>query len=245
MLSITRRLFLAALAALFALPGAGACAEEKKPAHSAVRPASRADNKGWMKRHEGFVARAKKGDVDVVFLGDSITHGWEGGGKAVWKKTFEPLKAVNFGIGGDQTGHVLWRITEGKELEGISPKLFVIMIGTNNMGGNSDKEIAEGNEAIVKELRRQKPDAKILVLGIFPRNRDPKNPVRAKVKATNARLAKLVDGKKVFYLDIGAKFLGEDEALPKEIMPDALHLSPKGYQIWADAIKPTLEKLLK
>jgi lysophospholipase L1-like esterase len=218
--------------------------EPKKPAHGAVTPMARKDG-GWMKRHESFVARAKKGDVDVVFLGDSITHDWEGRGKDVWKKTFAPLKAVNFGIGGDQTGHVLWRITEGKELAPISPKAFVVMIGTNNMGAHTAGQIAEGVAAIVKELQRQKPSAKVLLLGIFPRSPSGKALIRAKIKDTNQRIAKLADGKQVFYLDIGAKFLTKDDALPKEIMYDALHLTPKGYEIWADAIKPTLDKLLE
>jgi enoyl-CoA hydratase/carnithine racemase/lysophospholipase L1-like esterase len=219
--------------------GAG---EPKKPAHGAVTPMARKG--GWMKRHESFVARAKKGDVDVVFLGDSITHDWEGRGKDVWKKTFAPLKAVNFGISGDQTGHVLWRITEGKELAPLSPKAFVVMIGTNNMGAHTAGQIAEGVAAIVKELQRQKPSAKVLLLGIFPRSPSGKALIRAKIKDTNQRIAKLADGKQVFYLDIGARFLTADGALPKEIMYDALHLTTKGYAIWADAIKPTLDKLL-
>src|SRR5690348_111913 len=103
-------------------------------------------------RHKAFLEIAKKGGVEVLFLGDSITHGWEG--QAAWKKYFEPLKAANFGIGGDRTQHVLWRITEGKELEGINPKAAVIMIGTNNMGPNSSEEIADGVAAIVSTLRK-------------------------------------------------------------------------------------------
>jgi enoyl-CoA hydratase/carnithine racemase/lysophospholipase L1-like esterase len=219
--------------------GAG---EPTKPAHGAVTPIARKG--GWMKRHESFVARARKGDVDVGFLGDSIMYDWEGRGKAVWKKSFEPLKAVNFGISGDQTRHVLWRITAGQELSAISPKVFVVMIGTNNMAAHTAGQIAEGVSAIAKELQRQKPTAKVLVLGIFPRSASGTALIRAKIKDTNQRLAKLADGKQVFYLDIGARFLTADGALTKEIMYDALHLTPKGYAIWADAIKPTLDKLL-
>jgi lysophospholipase L1-like esterase len=199
---------------------------------------------GWVKRHESFVARARNGDVDVVFLGDSITHDWEGRGLAVWKKSFEPLKAVNFGISGDQTGHVLWRVTAGKELAAISPKVFVVMIGTNNMAAHTAGQIAEGVAALVKELQRQKPAARVLVLGIFPRSASGKALIRAKIKDTNQHLAKLADGKQVFYLDIGARFLTADGELTREIMCDALHLTPKGYAIWAGAIKPTLDKLL-
>src|SRR5919199_5547543 len=123
-------LFLAALG----LAGAPARADDR-PAREATTPVPRKEP-NWVKRHEGFVERARKGDVDVLFLGDSITHDWEGRGKEAWKERFEPLKAANFGIGGDRTQHVLWRITKGKELEGIHPKVVTLMIGTNNMGGS-------------------------------------------------------------------------------------------------------------
>lgn len=203
-------------------------------------------------RHKAFLARTKKGDVDVVFLGDSITQGWEGAGQKAWKANFEPLKAVNYGIGGDQTGHVLWRITEGKELDGITPKVAVIMIGTNNVGAHSAEQIAGGITTIVNELKKQKPTMKILLLGVFPRGSAPKDAAKAeakqlqpKIKAINDVIAKLDDGKTVFYKDIGGKFLDEDGALPRSLMPDLLHLSPKGYEIWAEAIKADVEKLLK
>jgi hypothetical protein len=139
---------------VFFVTGALACAEDKKPSHSAVTPVAKS-TPSWVKRHEAFLDRAKKGDVDVLFLGDSITQGWEGSGKPVWREHFEPLKAANFGIGGDQTQHVLWRITEGKELEGIQPKAVVLMIGTNNMRSNNAEEIAEGITPIVHALRQQ------------------------------------------------------------------------------------------
>src|SRR5207248_1459545 len=177
------------------------------------------------------------GDVDVLFLGDSITQGWEGNGREVWKENFEPLKAANFGIGGDQTQHVLWRITEGKELEGIDPKAAVLMIGTNNIGSDSAEQIAEGVKAIVAELRKQKPRMKVLLLGVFPRSGPgvakedkvcPADKLQPKVRAINERLAKLDDGKDVKYLDIGDKFLDQSGGLPREIMPDLLHLSAKG-----------------
>ena len=210
----------------------------------------------WMARHESFVKRAKQGDVDVLFLGDSITQGWEGGGKAAWKETFEPLKAANFGIGGDRTQHVLWRITEGKELEGINPKVAVVMIGTNNSGSDTPDQIAEGVTAIVKELRKQRPETKVLLLGVFPRSTKPGKDykdtpkiavtdLQPKVKQINDRIAKLDDGKTVKYLDIGARFLEADGGLSREVMPDYLHLSPKGYAIWAEAIKGPVTDMLK
>ncbi|HWG42842.1 MAG TPA: platelet-activating factor acetylhydrolase IB subunit [Gemmataceae bacterium] len=219
-------------------------AEDKKAQHSAIKPAEH-KGKGPEARHQRFLERAKKGDVEVLFLGDSITQGWEGSGKEAWKKNFEPLKAANFGIGGDRTQHVLWRITEGKELEGITPKAAMLMIGTNNMGSNSAEEIADGVKAIVAELRRQKPNMKILVLGIFPRSPKANDKVRDKIKEVNKSIAKLDDGKNVKYLDIGEKFLEPDGSLSKNIMPDYLHLSKQGYQIWTDAVTPTLQDMLK
>src|SRR5205807_2434444 len=140
-------------------------------------------------------------------LGDSITDGWRGGGQEVWKKTFEPLKAANFGIGGDRTEHVLWRLQNG-ELEGINPKVAVLMIGTNNTGSNSVEQIADGIKAIVAEIHHQKPHTKILLLGVFPRSPKAADPVRQKIKDVNNIIATLDDGgKTVRYLDIGAKFL--------------------------------------
>src|SRR5438105_12085998 len=223
---------------------AWAPADDNKAASSAVAPAPRKEA-WWKKRHEGFLEIARKGHVDVLFLGDSITQGWEGHGKDIWKERYEPLHAANFGIGGDRTQHVLWRLQEGKELEGIQPRAIVLMIGTNNMSSNSAAEIAEGITAIVKELRSQRPEAQILLLGIFPRSAKTSDGVRGKIKKVNEQIAKLDDGKNVHYLDIGDKFLETDGSLSKQIMPDYLHLSKHGYQIWADAIQPKLEDMLK
>src|SRR5262245_26858879 len=236
-----------ALALAVVIPAATAADD-----NPAAKPEQRKDA-GAMKRHENFLKRAREGNVDVLFLGDSITQGWEGNGKEAWKKSFEPLKAANFGIGGDRTQHVLWRITEGKELEGISPKVVVLMIGTNNVGGNTAEQIAGGVEAIVKELRKQKPDAKVLLLGVFPRagnaSKDktevPAGDLQPKIKQINERIAKLNDDKNVRYLDIGGKFLDKDGALPRAIMPDFLHLSAKGYDIWAEAIEGQVKEMMK
>src|SRR5262249_53134015 len=156
---------------------------------------------------ESFVERAKKGEVDLLFLGDSITEGWKRAGNEIWKERYEPLHAANFGIGGDRTQHVLWRIQEGKELESIQPKAVVLMIGTNNMGSNAAEQIADGITAIVKEFRRQRPEAQILLLGIFPRSAKATDKFRDKIKDVNQQIAKLDDGKHVHYLDIGDKFL--------------------------------------
>jgi len=244
-----KRLFaMTLLAGLIGLSAYTNAQEAKKPA--TVTPNERKD-KGSVDRHLKFVEIAKKGDVDVLFLGDSITQGW--GQNAAWKKTFEPLKSANFGIGGDRTEHVLWRITEGKELEGITPKVAVLMIGTNNSGSNTAGEIAEGVKAIVGELRKQKPNMKVLLLGVFPRSgMKPSDPTKLapaeqnkKISQINEIIAKLDDGKSIFYMDIGGKFLDKDGNLPKEVMPDYLHLSAKGYDIWAEAIESKVKELMK
>jgi len=214
-----------------------------RPKESATEPRPRDAN--WLKRHEGFVAIAKQGNVDLLFLGDSITDGWRGGGKKIWEQYFAPLKAANFGIGGDRTQHVLWRIQNG-ELDGIKPKLAVLMIGTNNLGGNTNEEIADGIRAIIAELHKRTPDTKVLLLGIFPRGASATDRNRERIKAINAMIAKLDDGgKKVRYLDIGSKFLTEDGTLPREIMPDGLHPNEKGYTIWAEAIIDVVKEMMK
>ena len=218
-------------------------AQETKNTTEKKNPATTPINRD-VDRHKQFLEVAKKGDVEVPFRGDSITQGW--GGNKIWKAKFEPLKAANFGIGGDQTGHVLWRITEGKELEGISPKVAVVMIGTNNSGGQSAPQISEGIELIVKTIQQKSPKTKVLLLGVFPRGEKAGTPIRAKLAEINKTISKLDDGgKTVKYLDIGDKFLDTTGNLTKEIMPDYLHLSLRGYEIWADAITPTLTEMLK
>jgi lysophospholipase L1-like esterase len=222
---------------------------------SATAPVPR--DAAWVKRHEEFVAIAKKGSVDVLFLGDSITDFWrrddkKSGGKKIWDANFAPLKAANFGISGDRTQHVLWRLENG-ELEGISPKAVVLMIGTNNTGferdgktpRNTPAEVIEGVTAIVKKLRTALPQAKILLLGIFPRGEKPDHPQRAQIAQINAGIAKLADRKAVVFLDLGPRFLKADGTLPKEFMPDFLHPGELGYEVWADAIKAPLAALLK
>ena len=201
---------------------------------------------GFLKSHESFVALAKKGEAQVVFLGDSITAGWNGQ-KALFDKEYSQYKAVNFGIGGDRVQHVRWRVENG-EFEGIKPKVVVLMIGTNNAGvaENSPEQIAAGIRNIIAAIHKRSADTKILLLAIFPRGAgEANNPGRTKNKAVNALIAKFDDGQKVHYLDIGPKFLTADGTLSKEIMPDLLHLNAKGYQIEADAIREKLAALAK
>jgi lysophospholipase L1-like esterase len=217
-------------------------AAEAAAGNSAIKPEPR-DAK-WVARHEGFLALTNKAAAKVLFLGDSITDGWRGKGKAVWEKNYAPLNAVNLGIGGDRTQHVLWRMDNG-ELEGLKPKAVVLMIGTNNSKGrNTPPEIIEGVTAVVKGLRTKLPQSKILLLAIFPRGQLGE-PVRDELQTVNAAIAKLDDGKMVNFLDIGPKFLEANGVLSTNIMPDLLHPNEKGYEIWADAIKEPLAKLLK
>jgi lysophospholipase L1-like esterase len=209
--------------------------------HDAVKPVPREG--GWMKRHESFNTRVAKGNADVLFIGDSITQGWEGRGKDVWAKFYGKRNAVNLGIGGDRTQHVIWRLDNGN-VKNIAPKAAVIMIGTNNSGSNSSEQIAEGVAAIVKQLREKLPTMKILLLAVFPRGENTADKRRQVNEGANAIFAKLDDGKNVFYLDIGAQFLEKDGTLTREIMPDLLHLSEKGYTIWAESIEDKLSELL-
>lgn len=212
--------------------------------HSAVNPMPRDAN--WKVRADLLNKRIKDTpDAQLLFIGDSITQGWEGqGAKEVWEKHYAPRKAVNLGIGGDRTQHVLWRLQNGN-LEGVKPKAAVVMIGTNNSNGedNSATQILEGIQAIVKELRSRQPQMKILLLAIFPRGENF-NAQRGKITQINQALRKLDDGQNVHFLDIGHRFLNEDGILPAEIMPDYLHLSRKGYELWADAIEKKLAALL-
>src|SRR5215471_15756357 len=204
-------------------------------------------------RHQGFVDIAKKGNIDLLFVGDSITdwfywplRGGEATGGKVWEANFAPLKPANFAIAGDTTQGVLWRM-QNDELEGFKAKLIVLMLGTNNTASNPVGQIIEGDRLIVEEFKKQQPQAKVLVLGVFPRNnaRAPEQtPVlNATIKAVNTGLAQFADGKQVFYMDIGDKFL-VNGLVPADIMADGLHPTAKGYQIWADAILPTVKKLM-
>lgn len=242
-----RRSLLLAFTAAWLLPAwaaAQAVAPPPQPAagsQATVTPVPR-DAK-WMQRHEQINARAVPGEVDLVFIGDSITQGWEGAGKAAWQKFYGPRKAMNAGIGGDRTQHVLWRLDNGN-IEGITPKVAVVMIGTNNAKSDAPADTAAGIEAIVKKLRDKLPQTKILLLAVFPRGATPDDALRKKNTAVNETVAKLDDGERVFFLDIGPKFLTADGTLEKVIMPDLLHLSPRGYEIWAESIEPKLVELL-
>ncbi|TWT67101.1 platelet-activating factor acetylhydrolase IB subunit [Allorhodopirellula solitaria] len=218
----------------------------EKPAtaktNTAIDPVPRDGN--WMKRHESFNERVAKGDVDLLMIGDSITHGWEGAGREVWQKYYGDRNAVNLGIGGDRTQHVLWRLENGN-IEDISPKLAVLMIGTNNCRSNTSEEIAEGVDAIVQKLRTELPEMKVLVLAIFPRGEDDSHAGRQVNMKANELIEQEIEGEEmVSFLDINSAFLTDDRVLSREVMPDLLHPKQKGYAIWAEAMEPTIAKLM-
>jgi beta-glucosidase len=199
-------------------------------------------------KHETNKEVARKGDIDVLFMGDSITDFWrnESGpfaGKPVFDRYFGELKVANFGIAGDTTQGVLYRLQNG-EGQGYQPRAVMLMIGTNNTGRNTAAEIAEGIGAVILQMRKNFPDARILLLGVFPRGR-ANDPVRATIAEINQKIAKLDDGRHVHYLDIGGKFLDADGNIPSDIMSDGLHPVAKGYEIWAEAVKEPLQRLMK
>lgn len=213
--------------------------------HSAIDPVPRGD-KWWKERHESMNKRAGElgAKAEIIFIGDSITQGWEGEGKEVWAQHFASRNAVNLGIGGDRTQHVLWRLDNGN-LDGLKPKAAVIMIGTNNSNGedNSPGQIADGVSAIVRKVRERLPQTKMLLLPIFPRGENF-NAQRGKILQVNQVLQKLADDKNVFWVDFGHKFVTADGRIPRDLMPDYLHLSPKAYGIWAESIKAPLDAVL-
>jgi lysophospholipase L1-like esterase len=243
-LSRIRRLPLAALG-LATLLYAATAQEPKKAGDTSAttEPVPRSNEGWWMKLHEQHLEAVKPGNTDLIFVGDSITQGWEGAGREVWSRYYAPRKAVNLGIGGDRTQHVLWRL-DHDEVRGISPKVAVVMIGTNNVSSNSPDEIAAGIGAIVKKLRDKLPRTKVLLLGVFPRSPKP-DAARDRIRAINDQIKSLASEQGVTYLDISKTFLNPDSSISKDIMPDFLHLSPKGYRMWAEAIEPTLWEMME
>jgi len=195
-------------------------------------------------RHKEFLAGIKNmgGDIKLVFVGDSITHGWRTVGEPVWQKYFAPYKALNLGVDADRTQHVLWRLKNG-ELDGYAASLFVITIGVNN-SQDPALDVAAGIEAIVKEIENKQPQARILLMGILPQSPKP-SPWRRHNDEISRLIAKLDDGRKLKYLDIGDKFLNADKTISKDVMPDFLHPSLKGYEIWAQAIAETVKQMLE
>ncbi|MAI71088.1 MAG: acetylglucosamine-6-sulfatase [Rhodopirellula sp.] len=212
--------------------------------NSAVLPATRGDERRWRERDNLLTMNARKGNVDLAFIGDSITQGWEGRGKEVWAKHYGNRKAINLGIGGDRTEHVIWRLTHGN-LGKIRPKVAVVMIGTNNTGhfDQDPAQVAAGVERIIEILAERLPETKIVLHGIFPRGANDLDAKRLNNIAINQKIRRLANDGRVHYLEIGDQFLEADGTISSEIMPDRLHLSKKGYERWAQALEPKLAEL--
>ncbi|MCS0580296.1 putative glycoside hydrolase [Massilia pinisoli] len=204
----------------------------------------------WMPRHEeklAEIARRKAAGepTELVFIGDSITHNWEQHNKPLWDEFWGKYHALNLGYGGDRTENVLWRLQHG-EIDGIAPKVAVMMIGTNNTGFRMEEPqlLYAGIKRDIHEIQKHLPHTKILLLAIFPRAEKADDAQRMNNEKVNALLPKLADGKRVFFLNINKAFLAPDGTLSKDIMPDLLHPNGDGYKIWQREMQPTLDKLM-
>ena len=238
-------------AVLFLTLICSAC-DSEIPQHTATTPVPQPKSivsgpNSWTPRFIRKNQAVKNGNIDLVFLGDSITEGWEiGAGKDIWKKYYSKRKSLNLGFGGDRTEHVIWRLQNGN-FDGINPKLVVLMIGTNNTGRRMDNPvmIAEGIKLIIETIHLKSPSAKILLLGIFPREKTRNNPRRKNNDSVNTIIKRYPeDYKFVDYMNISKNFLNEDGSLSREIMYDLLHLTSKGYEIWAETLEEKIKELL-
>ena len=229
------------------------CAEQQAepatstPNHQAVVPAPRIAE-WWFARQAEKIGLMSKGDIDLLMVGDSITHNFENEevGLKVWEKHFVPLRAINLGFGGDRTEHVLWRLDHLPVMK-KAPKGAVLLIGTNNIcwGSDTPKQAAEGVQAIARKLKEIYPNMEVLVLGVFPRRRNLDHPHRKQINELNSYLPELLeDINGVKFLDIGPAFLDDNGFLPEEMMPDTTHPSEKGHEVWAEAIAPELKRML-
>jgi len=240
-----------------AAPAATTPATAPAPKVDASAAIEKKDPSGkFQKKHAEFLERGKAGPIGVLMLGDSITEGWT---KAphVYDRYYGKMDPANFGIGGDTTQNVVWRIENG-ELDGIHPKVVVLMLGTNNSSSHTGEEIAAADKKIVEMIRAKIPETKVLLLAIFPlgARKDAQGVVSEKavadaakrmavITAANAELAKLDDGEHVHFLDIGSVFLGQDGKIPWQLMPDQLHPTAAGYQLWDEAMQKTLAEMMK
>ena len=239
-----RRLLFPALCAFLFVPALSLSAEKiyTQPVippggNPATVPASRDD---WRARVQSNIDKVQGKPVDLVFDGDSITDFWQTKGRTVWDARYGQLHPADFGISADKVENLLWRLRQG-QIDGLDPKLVVLMIGTNNTARDTAEQIAEGIKTVVAEYLQRAPHARILLLGVFPRSAKAEDPIRAKIAQINQLISTPSDPR-VTYLDIGAKFLDAQGALAPDIMPDMLHPSEKGYTIWADAIQAEIDK---
>jgi len=242
----TSRLLLLIAATLFAL-GSDAALRSVTP-----DPYGGNTNCWQVKRHAEKLAEARRNPPAVVFIGDSITHGWESAGKDVWNRLLagQPYRAINLGFNADRTEHVLWRLTEGGELDGYEAKCVLLMIGTNNSGHfmfaqEPPIDTILGIREILKVIRAKQPKAKIVLTAIFPRDNDDRGErCDERNRIVNKEIAKFADGKTIFWCDFREQFLTPDGRLPRELFPDLLHPDAFGYELWFAAVKPYLDHAL-
>jgi lysophospholipase L1-like esterase len=234
-----------ALTSAFAAPGSASA--NAKPEQRADVPAPRVLANGrpdpaFLSRHESFVKIARRNQAQVVFIGDSLTAYWRRN-SALFEKEFGRYDAANFGIPGDRTQHVLWRVQNG-EFDGFTPKVAVLLIGTNNapIATNPPHQIASGIRKIIRSIHARSPQTKVLLMGIFPRASASSD---AKNREVNALIARFHDGRRVHYMDIRRQLVRPDGTVGRDIMPDGLHPSAKGYRIWANAIRGPLARLTR
>lgn len=247
---------LAAAAAIAAIAAAATGAAAAEP-QGAARPEPRTDANSQT-AHQDLLAKRSQGRIDVYFIGDSITRRWGAAEPkyrdllAHWQQSFHGWHAANFGWGADRIQNMLWRLDQG-ELTGVNPKVIVVMAGTNNVGGRVPADaadaaamaadIASGIEALLQRCRTLAPAARIVLMGITPRNDNMAYmPV---IRQVNAHLAGMADGTRVQFIDLSDRLAGADGRLrPGVTDADQLHLALPGYQIWADALRPVLTALL-
>ncbi len=223
-------------------------AQGETPAPSGTTPTPRTIEYSWMsvaswqRMHAEDVLVAEHDQVDVLFFGDSITAGWDW---TIWQENFAPLKAANFGIGGDHTGNMLWRLQHG-DIGQLQPKVIVLLAGVNNFGhlNETPAQVFTGVKAVVAQLQLAFPSAKILLNGVFPYEQSAQSPKRKEVKNLNTLLAKLGDDQRVYFRDYGHLFVQKNGDISNEILGDYLHPTAKGYALWAAAMTPEIKKLL-
>ncbi len=225
----------------------------REPSHAGVVPTERPDA-WWRERHERIGASIRRRFIDadapaspgILFVGDSITQGWEEAGRETWERVYAPRGAVNLGIGGDRTQHVLWRLSRyalGSIEPGRRPRLAVVLIGTNNWDRPAS-EIAGGVRAVVGALRESLPGTRVLLLAILPRA-DQGEVVREKLARASEAYGAIADGREVVYLDVGRALCAADGTIPSTLMPDGLHPSARGYDALAEAMEPTIRAMLE
>ena len=246
LIMLNRKMSSLLVALLVVMPALVSYAPAEPPAELEALAAEPRNDSWWQARHrEKLLAKSKQPHVDILLVGDSITHGWEEHVETIWSKHLPDLSILNLGFSGDRTEHVLWRLRDGA-VEGLAARVTVVMIGTNNTGHRQDKpqDTAAGIEAIVAELKERLPGTHVLLLAVFPRGETTDDPLRKINVAINSEIADLANDERVTFLDLTDEFLTEDGVLSKDVMPDALHPNERGYQIWARSMAPHVHKLL-